>query len=70
MQREPDWFWRGVALGVLAGVLLVVFLTPISGPRLRGRVRGSIERWQARIWDALDRLEKGQQHAAPPRLGT
>jgi hypothetical protein len=57
LRQEPDWYWRGVWLGLLVGALLVLFFTPVSGPDLRGRLRLLVETWQVRIWNLLDRLE-------------
>ncbi len=57
VQPEADWYWRGLLLGLLAGVILVLFFTPVSGPDLRERIRSTVEQWQVRIWNLLDRLE-------------
>ncbi|MER3405639.1 MAG: hypothetical protein C4289_11195 [Chloroflexota bacterium] len=66
MQPEADWYRRGLLLGLLAGVVLVFFFTPVSGPDLRERIRSTVEAWQVRIWNLLDRLEGAEGEASRP----
>lgn len=66
VQQEADWYWRGLLLGLLAGAVLVLFFTPVSGPDLRERIRSTVEAWQVRIWNLLDRLEGAEGQASRP----